>query len=95
MQPAAPKGAVQVIHEGGVFALPLAGVIDIAAEKARLGKEIDKARKEIEVIDKKMANPNFVEKAPVEIVEENRERRVAFSARIEKLAAALTQISEA
>ncbi len=93
--PSAPKGAVQVVHEGGVYALPLAGVIDIAAEKARLAKEIDKCVKEIDAIDKKMANPNFVERAPIEIVEENRERRAAFSERREKLSAALEQISEA
>jgi valyl-tRNA synthetase len=93
--PAAPKGAVQIVHEGGVYALPLAGVIDLEAEKARLRKEIDKCVKEIDAIDKKMSNPNFVEKAPAEIVEENRERRAAFSERREKLSAALAQISQA
>ncbi|HNR78341.1 MAG TPA: class I tRNA ligase family protein, partial [Parvularculaceae bacterium] len=92
--PDAPKGAVQVVHEGGVFALPLAGIIDMEAEKARLKKEIDKCDKEIEAIDKKMSNKNFVERAPAEIVEENRERRVSFSERKEKLAAALKQISD-
>jgi valyl-tRNA synthetase len=92
--PSAPKGAVQIVHEGGVYALPLAGIIDIAAEKARLAKEIDKCVKEIDGIDKKMSNAQFVERAPVEIVEENRERRVAFSERREKLSAALRQISE-
>ena len=91
---ALPKGAVQIIHEGGVFALPLAGIIDIEAEKARLGKEIDKCDKEIDGIDKKMSNPNFVERAPAEIVEENRDRRIAFSERKAKLGAALKQISE-
>jgi valyl-tRNA synthetase len=93
--PLAPKGAVQVVLDGGVYALPLAGVIDIAAEKARLAKEIDKCVKEIDGIDKKMSNPNFVDKAPVEIVEENKERRIAFVERREKLLAALKQISEA
>jgi valyl-tRNA synthetase len=92
--PAAPKGAVQVVHEGGVYALPLAGVIDVAAEKARLAKEIDKCVKEIDAIDRKMSNPDFVERAPAEIVEENRERRAAFGERREKLSAALAQISE-
>lgn len=92
---ASPKGAVQIVHEGGVFALPLAGIIDIEAEKARLRKEIDKCDKEIDGIDKKMSNPNFVERAPAEIVEENRDRRFAFSERKEKLGAALKQISEA
>jgi len=91
----APKGTVQIIHEGGVFVLPLAGIIDLEAEKARLRKEIDKCDKEIDGIDKKMSNASFVERAPIEIVEENRERRVAFSERREKLAAALQQISQA
>ncbi len=91
----APRGAVQIIHEGGVFALPLAGIIDLEAEKARLRKEIDKCDKEIDGIDKKMSNASFVERAPIEIVEENRERRVAFSERREKLTAALQQISKA
>jgi valyl-tRNA synthetase len=92
---APPKGAVQVVHAGDVFALPLAGVIDIAAEKARLAREIDKCAKEIDAVDKKMSNASFVERAPPEIVEENRERRVAFSERRDKLAAALRQLSEA
>jgi valyl-tRNA synthetase len=90
----APKGAVQIVHEGGVFALPLAGIIDIEAEKARLAKEIDKCAKEIDAVDKKMSNPNFVERAPSEIVEENRERRAATSERRDKLSAALKQIAE-
>ena len=47
----------------------------------------------LDAIDKKMANKNFVERAPAEIVEENRERRISFSERKEKLAAALAQIS--
>ncbi len=90
----APKGAVQIVHEGATYALPLAGIIDIEAEKARLKKEIDKCVKEIDGIDKKMSNPNFVDKAPVEIVEENRERRIAFVERQDKLSAALVQISQ-
>ena len=92
--PSAPKGAVQIVHEGGVYALPLSGIIDIAAEKARLAREIEKCVKEIVGIDKKMSNAQFVERAPAEIVEENRERRIAFSERCEKLSAALRQISE-
>ena len=90
----APKGAVQIVHQGAVMALPLEGVIDFAAERARLAREIEKCGKEIDAIDKKMSNASFVEKAPPEIVEENRDRRISFSERREKLAAALTQISE-
>ncbi len=91
--PQSPKGSVQIVHERATFALSLAGIIDIEAERARLTKEIDKCASEIETIDKKMANKNFVERAPVEIVEENRERRAAFVERQEKLALALKQLS--
>ena len=90
----APKGAVQIVHEGRVYALPLADIIDIAAEKARLSREIEKCEKEIDGVDKKLANKNFVERAPADVVEENRERRVAFTERKEKLGVALKQISE-
>jgi valyl-tRNA synthetase len=93
--PSPPKGAVQIVHEGGVYALPLAGIIDLAAERARLAREIDKCDREIEGIDKKMSNPNFVERAPAEIVEEHRDRRLAFAERRDKLAAALKQLAEA
>jgi valyl-tRNA synthetase len=88
-----PKGSVQIVHEGATFALSLAGIIDIEAERARLTREIDKCASEIETIDKKMANKSFVERAPAEIVEENRERRVGFVERQEKLALALKQLS--
>jgi len=92
--PAAPRGALQVIHGGEAFALPLGGVIDFAAERARLSREIEKCAKEIEAIDRKMANPNFVEKAPIEIVEENRERRRGFEERMAKLSAAVAQLAD-
>jgi valyl-tRNA synthetase len=92
-QSSEPTGSIQVVHGSETYSLLLDGVIDFAAERARLAKEIDKCVKEIEAIDKKMSNPNFVEKAPIEIVEENRERRVAFEERKAKLSAAVAQLS--
>ncbi|MEM9619594.1 MAG: valine--tRNA ligase [Pseudomonadota bacterium] len=88
----APKGAVQVIHEGATFALPLGDVIDIEAEKVRLTKEIDKAAKEIAGIDKKLANKNFIDKAPAKVVEEQHTRRADHEEQVEKLNAALTRL---
>ncbi len=88
----APKGAVQIVHEGDVFALPLADIIDIGAEKARLEKEQAKIRAEIDGIDKKLANKKFVERAPAKVVEEQHTRRVDFEAEIEKLTAALARL---
>ncbi len=89
---AAPKGAVQIVHEGDTFALPLADIIDIGAEKARLEKEQAKVRAEIDGIDKKLANKKFVERAPTAVVEEQHTRRVDFEAQIEKLTAALERL---
>ncbi len=89
---APPKGAVQIVHGEAVVALPLAGVIDIDAERARLEKGIAKAAGEITGIDKKLANKNFVERAPKEVVEEQHTRRADFEAEIGKLEAALVRL---
>ena len=90
---AAPKGAVEIVHEGAAFALPLTGAIDIEGAKKRLAKEVEKCAKEIEGIDKKFAVPSFIERAPPEIVEESKERRLEADARRLKLAAALKNLS--
>jgi len=70
-----PKGGVQLVVDEATFVLPLAGVIDVAAEKARLEKEIAKLDAEIVKFDRKLANESFVAKAPPEVVETERERR--------------------
>ena len=89
---AAPAGAVQIVHRDAIIALPLAGIIDIDAEKARLSKEREKAEKEIAGIDKKLANKNFVDRAPAAVVAEQHTRRSDFEAQIEKLKAALARL---
>jgi valyl-tRNA synthetase len=90
--PQAPEQSVQVIVRGTVAALPLQGVIDFAAEKLRLGKEIEKLKGEAAKIDGKLKNAEFVAKAPEEVVEENRDRLSEIGARIEKLSEALTRL---
>ena len=92
---AAPKGSAQIVLGEATLALPLAGVIDMEAERARLAREIDKARAEIKKIDGKLANESFVAKAPPEVVEENRERKVDFEAAIAKLQVALKRVEAA
>ena len=76
-----PEGAVQLLVRGEVVALPLKGVIDLAAEKARLDKEIAKADADIKRVDAKLGNEKFVANAPEEIVEEEKEKREAAVAR--------------
>ena len=91
----APKGSAQIVLGETVAALPLAGVIDMGAERARLEREIDKCRSEIGKVDAKLANESFVAKAPPEVVEENRERKADFEATITKLQAALKRVEAA
>jgi valyl-tRNA synthetase len=70
----APKGSVTLAVEGGTFCLPLADVIDVEAEKARLTKTIEKLEKELNMIKGKLKNEKFVANAPAAVVAENRTR---------------------
>ncbi|MCJ2141768.1 valine--tRNA ligase [Methylobacterium sp. E-066] len=88
-----PKNSVQLLVRGSVAALPLEGIVDLAAEVARLMKEQGKAQGEIKKIDAKLGNADFVARAPEEIIEENRERREAETARLVKIEEALARLS--
>jgi valyl-tRNA synthetase len=90
-----PEGAVQLLVRGEVVALPLKGVIDLSAEKARLDKEIVKADADIKRVDAKLGNEKFVANAPEEIVEEEKEKREAAVARKAKLQEALERLKMA
>ena len=85
-----PKGAARAVAEGGaeVF-LPLAGLVDVAAERGRLERALAKADKELARTRGKLGNPRFVERAPAEVVERERRLEAEATDRREKLAAAL------
>jgi valyl-tRNA synthetase len=91
----APRGAVQLVVRGEVAALPLAGVIDLAAERARLAREIAKCDADIARVDSKLGNPNFLARAPEELVEEEKEKRDEAEARKAKIAEALGRLKAA
>jgi valyl-tRNA synthetase len=86
------RGAVQIVVPEATLVLPLAGVIDAAAERGRLGKEIGKLAGEIDKIDKKLANPAFLAKADPEVVEDQRERRAEAEVARTRLATALERL---
>jgi valyl-tRNA synthetase len=90
---APPKSSVQLIVRGEVAALPLAGIVDIAAEQARLQKEVLKLRSDIAKIDAKLGNADFLKRAPEEVVEEQRERKEEAEARMRKVLEALSRLS--
>ncbi|ODA68761.1 Valine--tRNA ligase [Methyloligella halotolerans] len=87
-----PKGALQIVLEEAILALPLAEIIDVAAESARLRKEIDKVSKEIGQLDAKLANEKFVSRAPEHVVEEQRERKSEAEATAARLNQALDRL---
>ena len=91
----APQGAVQLVVRGEVVALPLKGVIDFAAEKARLEKEMARAKSDIARIDAKLANADFVRRAPEDVVEGEREKREEAEARRSKINEALERLKGA
>jgi valyl-tRNA synthetase len=91
----APQGSVQLIVRGETAALPLKGVIDVAAELARLTKEMQKTDADIARIDAKLNNPNFMARAPEEVVEEEKEKREEAVARKAKIAEALERLKGA
>jgi valyl-tRNA synthetase len=92
---AAPQGAVQLLVRGEVAALPLKGLIDIAAEQARLQKEMAKVDADIKRVDAKLGNEQFLARAPEEVVEEEREKREEAAARREKIVEALERLKGA
>ena len=92
---APPAGSVQIVLDEATLALPLAGVIDIGAESARLKREIDKVGSEIAQITAKLSNEKFVSRAPEHVVEEQRERKSEAEAVAAKLEQALKRLEAA
>jgi len=90
---APPAGSAQIVIDEATFVLPLAEVIDVAHETARLARQIAKIEGEIAALDAKLANPRFTERAPAAVVEENRERRAEALAARARLAEALARIA--
>jgi valyl-tRNA synthetase len=89
------RGAVQLVVRNEVAFLPIAGVIDLAAELARLAKEMQKADADIARSDAKLNNPKFMERAAEEVVEEEKEKRAEAVGRKAKIAEALDRLKGA
>ncbi len=89
-----PKGTVSLTLPGGSFGLPLADVIDVASEKARLEKTLAKLAKEIGGMAGRLKNPKFVQSAPPEVVAETQANLAARQEEESKLQEALTRLAE-
>jgi len=92
---AAPVGAVQLVVRGDIVALPLKGVVDLSAESARLKKELTKIESDIGRIEVKLANPDFLRRAPEDVVDGEREKREEALARCSSIREALQRLEGA
>ena len=90
-----PQGSAQAVIGEATIVLPLAGLIDLGAERTRLQKERGKIASEADKTAKKLGNADFIARAPEEIVEENRDRLATMQAEIARLDAALSRIATA
>ena len=92
--PTFPKGTVTIPVEGGIFGLPLADIIDVAEEKSRLEKTLEKLAKEIGGLKGRLNNPNFATSAPEEVVAETRDNLALRLEEEATLKTALAQLAE-
>jgi valyl-tRNA synthetase len=85
---------LEVALDGGTVHVELdtSGAIDVAAERARLGRDLAAAQKEFDQADRKLGNPKFVEKAPHDVVEGIRSRRAAAQADLERVTARIAAL---
>ena len=87
----APSQSMSAVVTGAVLYLPLQGLIDIDAEKARLTKELEKWAKEVKLVQGKLSNERFVSKAPEAVVAEERAKEADY---LEKHASVLKRMEE-
>lgn len=83
------SGVPMAVTPVGQIFLPLEGLIDVSAERERLGKEISKVEGDLVTVRKKLANDNFVQRAPAKVVEEHRQREADFLKTLDQLKTAL------
>ena len=84
-QPADEAGTVSIVTHAARISMPLADLVDLEKERARIEKELGKNRAELAKLSAKLGNPGFVNKAPASVVEAEREREAKLSALIAKL----------
>ena len=92
---APPNGAVQLVIDDATVMLPLADVIDVGKERARLTRDIDKLTGEAGKIEGKLGNTQFVAKAPPDVIEEQRDRLAELQQTVAKLRIARDRLSAA
>ncbi|MDF2726230.1 MAG: ValS, partial [Paenibacillus sp.] len=87
-----PEKAMTAVVTGAELFLPLAGLIDISQELARLDKELATLNGEVERIEKKLANPGFVAKAPAKVIDEEKAKMQDYAEKRDKVVARLAEL---
>ena len=82
----------RAVAGGLALEVPLAGSINVDAERARLKKELEKVQDQVESLERKLSNASFVDRAPKEVVEENRRRLAHYQNQAAKLAEGLKRL---
>ena len=90
-----PRGAIQTVVDEATLALPIADIIDLDKERARLRKEIERLEQDIQKVDQKLGNAQFVSNAPEEIIAEHKQRKTDAQAKLDKFSHALKQLEAA
>ena len=85
------KSIVKTVDEI-ILMIPTDGLIDIEAEKNRLSKELENITNEIEIIDKRLNNPSFIEKAPPKVIEDVKTKKTIFNQRKSEINKALLNL---
>jgi len=86
------KGTPSASNSLGELHMPLAGLVDFGAERARLGKERDKTVAEIAKVEQKLANPNFTQKVPAKVLEEHQQRLADWQAKLAQIDKSLADL---
>ena len=84
--------SAQAVAGGVAMEVPLAGIIDLEAEQVRLGREVEKVRRQIHSLEGKLSNKNFIERAPKEVVEANRQRLADYQGQEDRLAEGIDRL---
>ncbi len=95
VQGAIPSGSIQTVVDEAVLGLPIADIIDLDKEKARLNKEIDRLTGEISKVVQKLDNKEFVANAPEDVIAEHKSRKDLAEETVKKLSQALKQLGAA
>ncbi|MBR5112565.1 MAG: class I tRNA ligase family protein, partial [Clostridia bacterium] len=86
------EGAVSIVTEDAKIYIPMGDLVDFEAEKARLRKELEKVQKDLDFVNAKLNNENFVSKAPANVVEAQKEAAARYSEKIAMLEESIAKL---